>query len=249
MKKKIVTLLAAALMAVAFAAPAMAAFENYDLVRIVYNTAGTQEIYTDLGNVNTAISNPATLGNTSFITGQTGSAAAGTLDSGTLFGNTALSNLNVAYVAFDTANSNVTYTSAGATAPSSIDNGVFYNSIGSFQGYLKGLTITNGNGIGNATNPNSYASIFQAQGAGLLGGMLDVSMEANLAALASGGTVTQHLYFFADNSAGTAADTGLTLTTNSTGTTSSTPTPIPPSFLLMGSGLLGMVGIRRKFNA
>jgi len=251
MVKKIATILAAASLMLCMSVPAMAAFaDNMDLIRIVYNSAGTQEVYTDLGNINTILSNPSSLATASFITGQTGSAGAGTLDSGTLFGNTALSNLNVAYIAFNTTNRLVTYTSGGDTAPQSIDNGQWFNQIGNFQGYLKGLTVTNGNAVGNAGNANSYTTILNSNGIGLLGGLLDQSNEANLATLASGGVVTQKLYYFADNSTGSAVLQSITLTTGSDGvSTAVNPTPIPPSFLLMGSGLLGMVGIRRKFAA
>lgn len=243
MLKKIATFLAAATLMLSMSAPAMAAFDDFSLIRIIYDNAG-HEVFTDLGNINTVLGNPATMASTSFVVGGTAGTA------GSLFGSTSFANLNVAYLAFDTNNPSGTTWFSGNSVPTSIDNGTFYNQIGNFQGYLKSLSFTNGNAIGSAANLNSYASLLQGAGSGLLGGMVDKSIEANLAALASGGSITQKLYYFADNSSGTAQLQSLTLYTNANGTTTNeAPTPIPPSLLLMGSGLLGMVGIRRKLAA
>jgi hypothetical protein len=99
--------------------------------------------------------------------------------------------------------------------------------------YTKSLTASQG-AIGNAvtiaTRPNTEISL-----AGLVG--------------ATSGSVTQNLYYFAN--ANTANSVGLqvaTITTNFDGSTTinATTTPIPPAFFLMGSGLLGMFGLRRK---
>jgi hypothetical protein len=78
--------------------------------------------------------------------------------------------------------------------------------------------------------------------------------EASLGSLvgATSGSVTQNLYFL-DNANG-ANKVGVSVATISTNfdgsTTIVTPntaaTPIPPAFFLMGSGLLGMFGLRRK---
>jgi FtsH-binding integral membrane protein len=79
------------------------------------------------------------------------------------------------------------------------------------------------------------------------------SAETSLASLvgATSGSVTQNLYFWANAYAAVPADTigvlAATITTSYNGTSVVTAaTPIPPAFFLMGSGLLGMFGLRRK---
>ena len=86
-----------------------------------------------------------------------------------------------------------------------------------------------------------------------------LNTEVSIASLigASSGSVTQALYFWDKATSTLAADKigvlAATIVTNADGSTIITssipapaPTPIPPAFLLMGSGLLGMVGLRRK---
>ena len=88
------------------------------------------------------------------------------------------------------------------------------------------------------------------------GGLLTPATgEANLAALASGGSVSMELYEFQLTGSGRSATVTTTdfmkITTNADGTTTvgTSATPIPPAFFLMGSGLLGMFGLRRKQRA
>lgn len=80
-----------------------------------------------------------------------------------------------------------------------------------------------------------------------------VNTEANLAALVTGTatSVTQNLYHFTSaNVAGSVADfNGVTITTSADGSSTVTATPIPAAFYLMGSGLMGLVGLRRRKNA
>ena len=73
---------------------------------------------------------------------------------------------------------------------------------------------------------------------------------ANLASLANGTAtqVSQTLYYINDaNTDGTSGIGKATIIT-STGDTVIMPTPIPPAFLLMSSGLLGLFGLRRKLD-
>ena len=241
MKKKMIALLAAALLTVAFAGNAMAAFENYDLVRIAYQTAGgTAEVATDLGSIASLQAGTAA-NTTSFITG--GTAA------GTAFNNTALSNINVVYLAYDTNSSNNPIYVSGGSTPAGLISGTQWGNANSLiQSYYAGLSIANAGAkqvVGSQTAANSYVNNFGTDGS--LGLLLDSSAEVNLT-----GAATQHLWLFSDTVNGsTPVDLG-TITTNLNGTsnvniaTNVASTPIPPSFLLMGSGLLGMIGMRRK---
>jgi hypothetical protein len=85
--------------------------------------------------------------------------------------------------------------------------------------------------------------------------------EISLADLATKGYVDQFLYYFATPNSNAASSTGVKvatirtkLNTNNIITTEINPvsqvtTPIPAAAWLMGSGLLGMIGIRRKNKA
>jgi hypothetical protein len=249
MKKKMIALLAGALLTVALAGNAMAAFENFDLIRIAYQTAGgTAEVATDLGSLSSILSGTA-VNSTSFITGGTGA--------GTAFSNTSLSNINVLYIAFDSNNISGTdkaWFSGAATAPGLISNNTWTTGPSSIQSYYRGMSQLLGNAtqvVGSQGAANSYANLFGngggTQSDGSLGLLIDGTVEANLGA----GAATQHLWYLADSTSPVFADLG-TLITNLDGTTSFTSasqaaqTPIPPSLLLMGSGLLGMIGLRRK---
>jgi hypothetical protein len=86
---------------------------------------------------------------------------------------------------------------------------------------------------------------------------LDSNSNASLADLVTKGYVDQTIYFFSgqvnsdyvtDPSTGLKVAVIRTSYNAATGQLTSTlnPTPIPAAFLLMGSGLLGLVGIRRK---
>lgn len=244
MKKKFVSILAAALFTIGMASQAMAYFDNGNLIRIVYQTSGgTAEVATDLGNFSSFMAGTAPAA-PSFIQGGTAGTA------GALFGNTALSNLNVTYMVYDTNNpdANPATFSGGATAPNLVDGIQWGNATSGLQAYYGAVGTQQV--VGSMGAANSYSNLFANGGVGLLGGMVDQSVEANLAALAGGGSVNMTIYAFADTVNGSALQTLGTITTNASGLTVSdaTPTPIPPSFLLMGSGLLGMVGIRRKFT-
>ncbi|HIJ88656.1 MAG TPA: hypothetical protein HPP97_13420 [Desulfuromonadales bacterium] len=74
------------------------------------------------------------------------------------------------------------------------------------------------------------------------------STGSSLASLANGSasSVSQTLYYINDaNSAGVAGIGKATITTSAT-TTQIVPTPLPSAILLLGSGLLGLAGGRRR---
>jgi hypothetical protein len=99
---------------------------------------------------------------------------------------------------------------------------------------------------------NSYKSkLSAAQGA--LGNAINIATRPNteisLASLINGTatSVTQNLYSLAGTTAGSkGVFTTAIITTYADGRTNVSATPIPPAFFLMGSGLLGMFGLRRK---
>jgi hypothetical protein len=245
LKKKIVMLIAAALMTLS-ASSAFAAFGDLELIRIAYDRNGS-EIATDLG----LVSNFTAAGANNTIPG---SFAAITPSTSTF----------VTYFALDRAN-NQLWATGSTTTPSIIlggASGLTGLKNGTTPMYAQYNTQGGTNYIGAASLASSYKTKLSANGQqGALAAAINLTTRANtevsLASIAST-PVSQGLYFWANGTTTVAANkTGVlaaTITTNSDGSAtiiSSTPapvasTPIPPAFFLMGSGLLGMFGLRRK---
>lgn len=244
MKKKMIALLAGALMTVAMAGNALAYFEQGNLVRVVYDKTLMTEVATDLGSmssiINAAKNGPLILG-------------AGAADSflGGSLANSSFSNLNVAYYTVNVANKDLWLSSNADTQSLS---GTTSWTAGS-SASAGTLARYNGFGTSTVTLGMSDASSYwtKLDGVGTKVGKfntfyLSANGEMNLAALATGGEVKQNLFFWDNpNTAGNLAGAKQTFTikTLSTGGTEIV-TPVPPALFLMGSGLLGLVGIRRK---
>jgi hypothetical protein len=92
---------------------------------------------------------------------------------------------------------------------------------------------------------------------GTFGGYLQNTAEANLAALATVGYVDQVLYYYGANpDGGTPGVQVGVLRTFADGSTMLNPmndpgasVPVPAAAYLFGSGLLGLIGLRRKMAA
>jgi hypothetical protein len=254
MKKKLVALLAGALLTSAMAGNALAYFTGDDLIRVVYSATTGVEVATDLGSI-------ATL-----LTSAPGTILGGGAASFTNYGVTGdLSTYSVAYFAKSTSENGVTgkyiWASGDATTPSVSGTSQWNGTNGAMTNMLSqegaaGSTQTVSVGTG-ATN--SY--YHKADGSGTITGALSgiisansrVNTEASLANIANT-PVTQGLWYFGAANGSQTGLLALTLQTNADGSTTLNPnstaaTPIPPSFFLMGSGLLGMVGLRRKKRA
>ena len=254
MKKKLVALLAGALLALGMAGNAMAYFSGDDLIRVVYNTSTNVEAVTDLGSIES-------------LTGTTNNVVGGGANSFMSVSGLSGSNLandNVAYFAISTTYNGNTgkylWASGSTTTASGITPSKWASSGAALQ-QLIGQWNVNGNNsqtyIGNTTATPSYFVTANKTGTsiGSLDGFMNAASipntEANLATLAST-AVQQGLWYFGTANKTTAAGVQqLELQTNADGSTtinpgSATPTPIPPAFFLMGSGLLGMFGLRRK---
>jgi hypothetical protein len=260
MKKKMIALLAAAMLTLA-AASAFADFSANDLIRVVYNSAGNIETATDLGSLSTllTVTSPTVVGG-------------GTTAFTNAISGTALSGAYVAYFAMNTAETGFYASGSTNTSSAPVAN---YGQTGTVGGWMTTTSSLYGSlsgGTGIATTPITNTSttlsvpntyFYSADGlgskTGTMGGLILTAnaggTELSLATLAAQGSLTQALYYLT-SSTGRSDTNGieeLLLVTNANGSTTieaiPAATPIPPSFFLMGSGLLGMFGLRRKQRA
>ncbi|MFZ4856669.1 MAG: hypothetical protein ACOYL3_09755 [Desulfuromonadaceae bacterium] len=250
MKKKIIMLVAAAMMTLS-ASSAFAAFGDAELFRIVYDRAGI-ETGQALGNVAalTAPGAPKTIAGS--------------------FNGVPAAAAFVTYFALDRTTNQLWISgttgqtlkiNGGATGLTSAKSG-FAGFVGLFTTYDATTGLPNGNAssyTGLAADLTSYKLKLSATQGNFGSAILAadrLKTEASLASVigTTGGSVTQSLYFYNSGLTTVAAQKiGVevaTITTSfdgsSTITTPTAATPIPPAFFLMGSGLLGMFGLRRK---
>ena len=234
--RKLITFIAAAMITLS-SSSAFAAFADMELIRVYYDRNGS-EIASDLGNMSSILASRSTF-NGSF----------DYLD---------LSSSYVVYFGLDRSMNHI-WASGSTETPSVIIGGTTMLSLKSgadrvYSNYnaiaQDGSTAT---GLASATN--SYKNRLSAS-QGFLGNTINLTTRMNTeASLANiiDSPVTQTLYYWANGSTTNPSEkTGIavaTITTNADGSTTLIPTsatPIPPAFLLMGSGLVGLVGFRRK---
>lgn len=255
--KKIMMLFVAMMLVVGFSGQAMAAFENAHLVRVVYTGGATgMETATDLGDISTI----------------TATTTANYLFSGQ-------GKFDLAAIGGNATNSFVTYFAvvpSGATRAwlSGSDGGQRVAKSG-FSGFAGAQGTTGYTGMlklagtsqvtSSSTDPKSFwNTLANGTGSGTMkgfinGGNSDGSANiatANLAGLASTGYVDQKLFYYSAPS-GIGNATGVSVATIRTfadGHTELNPVtapavPIPAAAYLFGTGLLGLIGIRRKKSA
>ncbi len=258
--KKLLVVLAAGLLVFGVAGRANAYFAQGDLIRVVYDTTKgvTYEQATDLGSVTSIEANPSTLSDSGY-----------NLESGA-GGSKAFSNLSTLNVAYFAVNSTGgvgglgEFWSSGTTGASETNIGSS-NSLGVLQnaGNILAHAYAPSASSGGTANAwysltGTYSYYMKMDGNGTAIGSFNQFYFSGPSngeiALVAGGSVKQDLFDWTNPSTTSTILGSLTLTTalSSAGviSTSATPAvgavPIPPSVLLFGSGLLGLVGIRRR---
>jgi hypothetical protein len=259
MKRKLSVLLAA-LMVFAVAGQAAAYFEDYHLIRAIYKVGSSVEVLNDLGLVGDLI-------------GQTNKKVGfGTLETNLSdFGQgTTFDQLRVAYFAIDDGSASPHEVwLAGPAGGASSQTRKYGNITGAWaniQTYYSGLAGTGTGEVkttGVQSDPLSYYSKMNLGGTGIgqfnLFYPVGTSGEESLAALASGGVVEQYLYYFSHT--GTSSAFPVTPGVNvamiqtyldaagSAGTIinpAGAAVPVPAAVWLLGTGVIGLVGIRRR---
>jgi hypothetical protein len=256
MFKKLATFAVAAMLTLS-ASSAFAAFANIDLVRVVTDrsSGSTIEIATNLGNINTlaaVTSNTVVGGGTSAFTA---------------FGAN-LANSYVTYFAVDRTsalNGTLWISAQGFTVanpPSTAGTASSQNKLaagiaGSVLTYYNTLTATGTTIVANSGVAGSMGGHFSLVNLGAYGGFAQAfqnNANLSLSSLATAPIATS-IWKFGPGNVNTAlpASFVLNLTTNADGSTTilanSTPTPIPAAAWLLGSGLMGLIGLRRRKNA
>ncbi|MGO9687401.1 MAG: hypothetical protein ACLP2X_02470 [Syntrophobacteraceae bacterium] len=258
--KKLLVVLAAGLLVFGVAGQAKAAFSTGDLVRVMYDASTGVEVATDMGSVSSLASST---NNTAF-----------DVISLSTFGTTATwSQVNTAYFAITTGSPLVDFIAGTATPTAQliVGGGTGVNgTIGSILSNYSSLSAIAGdpNSVSVATTAqNTYYNNLNAGGAKTAtynGNIVVGTMSNTEVNNAIGGT--QLLYSFTGpfptGRGGTVSNgvlvaaaipTGFTIVTDVNGVNGASEinpagsaAPIPPSILLMGSGLLGLIGVGRR---
>ncbi|MBI5237031.1 MAG: hypothetical protein HY887_01220 [Deltaproteobacteria bacterium] len=246
MKRIVMILLAAAVPLFGFSGQAMAYFTDGDLIRVVYQKGGANEVATDLG----AFAPTAAYSGTgiSFTTNLFPTAGA----VGGAFSTAALADLQVAYFVRDVATTHA-WTS-GPQAGQVSGNRQWTSAFSGGVQLLQSKYATFGTAQATLLQSDTQAYVKLMDNGGInfgkFGGFIPLANgEQNLAALGTAGFVDSYLYYYATPNSPLAGSQVATLRTFADGHTEvvgASPVPIPAPVMLLGSGLMALVGIRRK---
>ncbi|MEW6664918.1 MAG: hypothetical protein AB1512_06825 [Thermodesulfobacteriota bacterium] len=266
--KKLMTGLMAAMLVFSLAGQAAAFFEDFKLIRSIWDTASPLEIGSDLGSY--ALQTEAAYPTNQLV---------GDLINTSVF-SSGVGTLNIGYWAHGQTDRDFWVTGFGTRNP--LPRGGFVTDGDGLQ--MGSRKQSNGDAVMNLTqeyydstvsthltekHPNSYWGAFENQGIGIgafgqsMNGTANWEVTLSLADLLTVGYVDQLLYYFDYNGSTTmkngvevalirtyldlGADGVLGGGDDTIGTViNPNPVPIPGSVLLLGSALVGLFGIRRK---
>jgi len=264
-KQNMIKLAAAAALTLGLSGNAMAAIDNGDLIRVVYDTVGSVEYATDLGSFSSILSRTAG-GEKNIVVGA-GVDAVQT----SIFGSTTqMSDLRVAYFTFDSANGKWVGLASGLESISNVARkyGNFETAAQAVSGmasaptngaYDANMVTADSAKLANKSGANTFYTKFSAVLGPNYAGMVsntNTNGIASLAALATaGGTVEQNFFTWTgtNTNVASAGSLAFTLTMLADGSTvinkmDGPQTPVPAAAWLLGSGLMGLVGLRRRMN-
>lgn len=243
MKKTLAILLTFAVVILAVGNAAAAGFDfGFDdspLMLTVYETAGTgDEITVALGNITSGAS---------YTEGQS-LAAAGTIDFASLG---TVADLSVGLYGSDFFGDHNLVGSTAATAPT-----IRTSTLNQFNGYATNLAIAYGieaagTDVGTMAQSDNDSYSYNMGTSGRMGGFVTLDSQpdvaATLAVLDTVGYLDMYLYDF--NAAGDADTYAAIIRINADGSVVANPAatvPVPGALVLLASGLVGLIGIRRK---
>lgn len=221
-------LLIAAALVFSFSGQAAAYFEDNRLIQVVYERGGTKEIVTDLGEW----SNPSIPYGGPIVTKSTNINLAD-------LGATSWENVYVAYFLRNVLPGGTVHLWTSGMPGGQMGNGNAGNAVFSKIGDLAGANHQTGQArnVNLQASPTSFSSLF-----GITGDFNGFTTrrgeaEASLAALGTGGSVTQYLYFYLTptNSRLTYTGTPVLVAQTFANKTELSPVPIPATVYLLGA--------------
>jgi hypothetical protein len=241
MKKKLFLIAATFMLMFSFAGQAMASFATGDLIQVIY-VAGGPEVATDLGSFSatssTSVTDSGNLGNT--------------VNFSSLFSGYSESQLNVAYFIYGGTTGGIYVTGAdgGQTNNGSLKS-TLQADFTAVLNYYKSISSTATQVSGTTANAASYYYKLDSNGTHVAADAGFLTTANGEAQLSTSGYVDLYLYYY-KNSSINVAGSGTEIAdirTFADGSTEIIPlvsTPLPAAVWLLGSGLVGLVGIRRR---
>lgn len=223
----------------------MAAMSNLSLYMAVYTTTGTVETLTDLGTIGGEINLSSQ--------GQILSSI-NALNNLSVYGDgTTYNNLRVAYFAYNnTSGTDQAWVTGDSTRNTRGFNNM-YNAYTALTPYYSGLDERE-TMVGEKSANGAYFASMDLNGTSP-GTFYNFSPQPNgevsLAPLASVGYVDQILYYYT-STGGNIGTIAATIRTYANGNVvinpTANPVPVPPGIFLLAPGLLGLIGLRKRFT-
>jgi hypothetical protein len=243
MKKKFFAVIAASLLIIGIAGQAMAYFEDFELIRVVSQVSGSgnNEVITDLGHFDATslyAGGSITFNTSNFSTSQ--------------FGGTAITNLAVQYYIANTSTFDQVWISGPTTGQKVEGNYYGLSALGGM--YMVNLVASQSGTaqvVWSQDGTNSVKN--QLENGGLNRGAMTQWITEGLASAAlTGSAVEQYLYYYSGDFSTSASGIAIAkIVTNADGSTTISAisaVPIPAAIWFLGSGLIGLVGVRRRMT-